>query len=155
MISSLPLISVNAFVLLSLQMCPEPAHSASTCSAEKSTRTCADLQANAGWPADLFGLNHQPQVCGSSGKITMNAEGEPEVDCLQTQAVDFHMAVEICVQMGARLCSIEEMQRDEARGTGCGFDAAAVWTSTRYDCPEGPPNRTIARCARYLGSSPT
>ena len=42
---------------------------------------------------------------------------------------DWQMADSICTSVGARLCTAAELARDVARGTGCGFDNANVWTS--------------------------
>ena len=39
------------------------------------------------------------------------------------------MADSICASVGARLCTAAELASDVARGTGCGFDNANVWTS--------------------------
>ena len=36
-----------------------------------------------------------------------------------------------------RLCTIEELQANEAAGTGCGFDANSIWSSTRGECASG------------------
>ena len=43
-------------------------------------------------------------------------------------------AVDYCAGFGARLCSVEELQNDETRGTGCGHDTNRIWTTTySYD----------------------
>ena len=39
--------------------------------------------------------------------------------------------------IGARLCTIEELQNDETRGTGCGHDGEWVWSSETCDTDEG------------------
>ena len=36
----------------------------------------------------------------------------------------------ICVNAGARLCTLAEVQANAAASTGCGFDSKLVWTST-------------------------
>jgi hypothetical protein len=33
----------------------------------------------------------------------------------------------VCQEGGARLCTAEELQNDEARGAGCNYDGALVW----------------------------
>ena len=33
----------------------------------------------------------------------------------------------MCQEGGARLCTAEELQNDEARGAGCNYDGAIVW----------------------------
>jgi hypothetical protein len=44
-------------------------------------------------------------------------------------------ANEFCTASGARLCTLSELQSDEARGTGCQFDSQYLWTST--PCVDG------------------
>jgi hypothetical protein len=39
-------------------------------------------------------------------------------------------AVSICDQVDARLCTQAELEADCTRGTGCGFDANQIWSST-------------------------
>ena len=55
-------------------------------------------------------------------------------------------ALAICGDVGARLCTREELQRNEARGTGCQHDAELVWT--KDDCSDSgafsPPPGYIA-----------
>jgi hypothetical protein len=41
----------------------------------------------------------------------------------------------ICLAIGARLCTTEELQADETRGTGCGHDGEWVWSSDT--CADG------------------
>ena len=45
-------------------------------------------------------------------------------------AVNFATAKAHCEHKGARLCSYAEVHADEARGSGCGYDAKRVWSST-------------------------
>ena len=53
------------------------------------------------------------------------------------QINDFNGALAACTGAGARLCTLDELHNDEARNTGCGYDAERVWTSTRGNCAEG------------------
>ena len=39
----------------------------------------------------------------------------------------------MCTGLGARLCTTDEIQADETRGTGCGHDNAWVWSSEACD----------------------
>ena len=77
---------------------------------------------------DLFGSS---AVCGES---LFPAELVP-ARCVD--GVNFHTANAYCTSVGARLCTEQEIKRDETRGTGCGFDAALVWTSSRGMCNMG------------------
>ena len=46
-------------------------------------------------------------------------------------------ANQICVSNGLRLCTVDEVKATETEGTGCGFDAKRMWTSSRSDCASG------------------
>jgi len=79
-----------------------------------SASTCDDL----GWGnAETHG---DSMVCGETN---LNLGG-----CSNEQTWD--RAVDFCEAAGARLCTLEELQNDETRGTGCGYDTKAVWSST-------------------------
>lgn len=83
----------------------------------RSKQTCTDL----GWATDASGRS---DVCASS---TVSADGA----CV-TEALGYNEAMAVCTAIGARLCSYSENVAGEARGSGCGHDFRAVWTST--DC---------------------
>jgi hypothetical protein len=51
----------------------------------------------------------------------------------------------LCIGAGARLCTVEELQADEAQGTGCNFDSRMVWTSDDIGC-EPFQHVTIQAC---------
>eukprot|EP01043_Picozoa_sp_COSAG02_P054609 COSAG02_NODE_6210_length_3724_cov_6.572690_1_plen_740_part_10 len=55
-------------------------------------------------------------------------------------------ALATCGNIGARLCTREELLRNEARGTGCQHDAELVWT--KEDCTDSdafsPPEGTMS-----------
>ena len=42
-------------------------------------------------------------------------------------------AEDVCLTAGARLCTVNELLDDESRGTGCGYDAHHVWSSSPCD----------------------
>jgi hypothetical protein len=46
-------------------------------------------------------------------------------------------ARDFCEAVGARLCSGGEHLRDEARGTGCSYDAEDLWSRTRCTSSDG------------------
>jgi hypothetical protein len=82
----------------------------------------------------LFGSNGWPQndmawKTGSYG--TRDVCGGSELpgaeSCLEAQT--FAEAQRACDVFGARLCTLNEIESDEARATGCGFDRQKVWTS--------------------------
>ena len=89
-----------------------------------SASTCEDL----GWfNAAQFG---DEMVCSAS-KIDGACSG------LLTQPA----AAAFCASTGARLCTLEELYADEARGTGCGYDSELLWTAT--PCPTDPDHLTF------------
>jgi len=45
--------------------------------------------------------------------------------------MDFRTAREYCESVGARLCTRYELRHDECYKTGCNYDVAEVWTTTR------------------------
>ena len=85
---------------------------AGQCESERSERNCGAL----GWP-ETFGVE---DVCGQS-----------QIQGQCRDASGFARALRACRGVGARLCTLDELDRDEARGTGCGFDGALAWTNTR------------------------
>ena len=45
----------------------------------------------------------------------------------------YNEAKEVCRKVGARLCTVKEIQSCKTCGAGCGFDRMSVWTSTGDD----------------------
>jgi hypothetical protein len=77
-----------------------------------SAKSCGEL----GWAAATYG---SPFVCGES-KLAGSCSGL--VKWLDAQA--------FCAGAGARLCTLAELQADEARGSSCAANKALVWTGT-------------------------
>jgi hypothetical protein len=100
-----------------------------------STMSCVALNARDGgssWPDA-----HNDGVCAESdaGLGPGNTEmcwGGPD-----RSAVSWQQAETVCVGAGARLCSVEEIEANEAQNTGCGFDHIMVWASDDTACGEG------------------
>ncbi|MEO1271123.1 MAG: hypothetical protein AAFX99_23780, partial [Myxococcota bacterium] len=90
--------------LCGAQVCAAPARSAVT---------CAEL----GW-----GGPGTAEVCAASRVVGNETECSGDVTHAQ--------AVAICDAAGARLCTLVELERDETRGTGCGYDDARVWSQS-------------------------
>ena len=79
-----------------------------------SSATCADL----GWTdAASYGST---AVCGESDLGLGGCSGE----------MSFVEAETFCTAIGARLCTLSEVESDETRGTGCGYDSKLVWTNS-------------------------
>ena len=84
-----------------------------------SASTCEEL----GWDnADAYGSS---SVCGESHM----PDTPSECPGLRT----FTAAKSICEMNGARLCTAVELADDETRGTGCGLDSDALWSSSPCD----------------------
>ena len=80
-----------------------------------SADSCTDL----GWTnAASYGSS---TVCGES-------DLSPLVDC--SGSLSYEDATDFCLGVGARLCTLDEMSNDEARGTGCDYDYEQLWTQT-------------------------
>ena len=84
-------------------------------SAELSARTCSEL----GWrDGGTFG---SARACARASDAPALARG-----C--SGLVSWTAARDACADAGARLCTLDELAADEARGTGCGYDAEFVWS---------------------------
>ena len=98
---------------------PVPSHEPTTSfvssEVQVSALTCEEL----GWDnAAAFGSS---LVCAESHiVVSTQCEG----------LRSWSQANDLCLNNGARLCSIEEIEADETRGTGCGLDNDELWSST-------------------------
>ena len=64
------------------------------------------------------------------GQVTHNANSASETDTL----IDgWSHASSICLAIGARLCTADELQAEETRGSGCAHDREFIWSSTACD----------------------
>ena len=85
-------------------------------------------------PNDMFGTEF---ICGESNiKSPLQPSG-----C--HNGINFGGALAVCVAAGSRLCTSDELAADETRGTGCGYDGKAIWTSTRGTCGAGKCTRSL------------
>jgi len=75
-----------------------------------SALTCEDLS----WNADMYG---DETVGGES-------------ICDPKKKRNWQGSMNECESAGGRLCTVEELQNDEAKDTGCGSNKKKVWTST-------------------------
>jgi len=90
-----------------------------------------------GWPTG----RGDPMVCGESDNGFNTYESD--VDAAGLCAGDNELAHDgwahaaaMCTGLGARLCTTDEIQADETRGTGCGHDNAWVWGVEACDAVE-------------------
>mmetsp|Transcript_28210 Transcript_28210/g.36471 ORF Transcript_28210/g.36471 Transcript_28210/m.36471 type:complete len:618 (+) Transcript_28210:151-2004(+) len=113
--------------------------SATRCSADRIrnyARCCADASSTSalscdtlGWP-NVYGSS---SVCGSS----LSCSG----------GITYSNANNFCKNAGGRLCTLNELQNNEARGTGCSYDSKLLWTSS--SCANG---HTLAMGSSTFGS---
>jgi len=102
-----------------------------------SALSCATLQSNAGrgsWPSE----SGDSAVCGESDD-GLGPQGSKRCYGGNTKydRTSWREASNVCGKAGARLCTIEELQADETRNTGCGHDLKLVWTSDDIGCKLG------------------
>ena len=75
-----------------------------------------------GWDADAAGRTN---VCGSSVLI-----GVPGSDDMCVRESTFQEAESLCLELGARLCTVLELGVEEGQPGACGYDSAFAW---RYE----------------------
>ena len=119
-------LAARLFVFLMVGLVSLTQGSSSHCSVS----TCAQL----GW-TDEFG---SASVCAAS-------DAPPLSTC--SGYASWTAAAETCENVGARLCTLDELVGDEARGTGCDYDYEIVWSAT--EC--GTDGHFVTRGASYIG----
>lgn len=121
------------------------------CDADKTkrlARCCADEPGGAALPSPV-----PRKSCSTLGWDT--APGSPLV-CAQSvvngmciHQADFLTAQTSCMSLGARLCTVTELEDNEAKGTGCKLDDEEVWSSSA--CSNG----AYTTAGSYSGSERT
>jgi hypothetical protein len=101
-------------------------------------RSCQDL----GWNAQAYGSSN---TCGESDFGLGGCSG----------LVPWANAEKFCAAAGARLCTVTELQADEARGTGCNLDAQMVWSSTACASTGSSGSYTLAYGSSLSGKTTT
>jgi hypothetical protein len=98
-----------------------------------SALTCADLRSRGGrgsWPSG----RGDSAVCGESDDW---GTGPSKCYGKKQDHIGWKQARQICGRAGARLCTIEELEADETRNTGCSHDSAMIWSADSIGCPSG------------------
>lgn len=85
-----------------------------------SLSTCDELGWSVGHGSDL--------VCGES-EVSYDDDVESGVGSCSGPVI-FSTAHWNCDDIGARLCSIDELLNDETRGSGCNYDDELIWSKT-------------------------
>jgi len=135
---------------------PEPTHVPLPVPTPKPTsdgcseKTCEEL----GWPIGTHGVDN---VCAES-EVVLDREDDQAVEYPRTSGlrcsgdVTFRDAFRLCDDLGARLCGIDELAADEARGSGCNYDHEMIWSFTVNNVPRRRHLRAIAREKHVLSS---
>jgi hypothetical protein len=75
------------------------------------------------------------RTCGASSRTDTHTDADDGTRGATCRgAATFYEAANACMAVGARLCTIEEVENDETRFTGCGFDTVQIWSSTQGSC---------------------
>jgi len=96
-------------------------------------------------------------VCAES-EVVLDREDDQAVEYPRTSGlrcsgdVTFRDAFRLCDDLGARLCGIDELAADEARGSGCNYDHEMIWSFTVNNVPRRRHLRAIAREKHVLSS---
>jgi hypothetical protein len=105
---------------------PPPAPPSDGCVSAKS---CEELQAQYGeWPAGTY----TPNLCGESDAGFFGNGDDDTAACFGNDDNDnlgWEHAQAVCFEVGARLCTIDELRGGVAAGTGCGHNTAPVWSA--------------------------
>ena len=93
-----------------------------------SIRCCADTVVTAVCAAPCTSASSCEEL-GWGGGGADHVCGESDIPgCMTDQ--NFQQAFDLCVGVGARLCSLDELGGAETSGSGCGFDNTRVWSSS-------------------------
>lgn len=86
-----------------------------------SENTCSEL----GWTSP------EPEDLGAEGVFASCGESDDnDMGSVCTTDATWKEAYDICDNVGARLCTIEEIEQGVTNNTGCGFDDDMVWSMT-------------------------
>ena len=85
-----------------------------------------------GWDADAAGRTN---VCGSS--VLIGVHGSDDM-CVREST--FQEADSLCLELGARLCTVPELGLGEGQPEACGYDSAFAW---RYESSPFRQDRVI------------
>jgi prepilin-type N-terminal cleavage/methylation domain-containing protein len=88
---------------------------------QPSAQSCSQLSWDARNAINTHDLLYQS--CGESDRG----------DWQCTDNVTWLEAKNICEAEGSRLCTVEELENDITRGTGCGFDSHMIWSTSPCD----------------------
>ena len=93
-----------------------------------SGKSCEELTAQYGeWPAGPY----TPNTCGESDAGFFGDGEDDTAACVGADTNEgWQHAQAICFEVGARLCTLDELMAAVGVGTGCNHNIAQVWSST-------------------------
>eukprot|EP01052_Picozoa_sp_SAG31_P033359 SAG31_NODE_3758_length_3911_cov_5.814533_1_plen_538_part_10 len=103
-----------------------------------SSLSCAELGELYGGSWGNPGMG-SAEVCAESNNGLLNSGGGNQCNGGSAAGGEdiahdgWEHAAAICTSIGSRLCTVEELQNDETRGTGCQHDREWVWSSEPCD----------------------
>jgi hypothetical protein len=138
---------------------PPPAHAGCT-----SSLSCEALTAAYdGWPvatgaAGVCGESDNGFAVVSFGGLHQHTGMTMCYGADDTQTDGWQHAQAICFEIGARLCSQQELTAGAGLNTGCGHNAAPIWVQESCTTPTGPGHMTVnpsTRAATCSTNTPT
>lgn len=112
-----------------LRRCP----AGTPCHPKASLLTCAELQAVS---EGNFASGNTHSATDTFGEANVCAETQITGAGCQTSA-GYYTAANTCMGVGARLCTADELVRNEAANTGCQANVFRAWSSSAGTCGSG------------------
>ena len=114
-------------------VCDQYASEQNACTSRLS---CRDLRAASGQRSDWPTAKGDHSICG---------EADAGFEC--NEAATWAEAESTCLGVGARLCTVEELEADETKGTGCGNNNKLVWSEDAGRCGAGSHTVVVGSAA--------
>jgi hypothetical protein len=92
-------------------------------------RCCGDSPRAAPLPQALDSVSSCESLGWAAGE-SQNVCASSNINGMCITSATFEAAQASCFSMGARLCSVSELENNAARGTGCHLDPRLVWSNT-------------------------
>jgi hypothetical protein len=126
---------------MGLEMCDLYASEEGVCT---SSMTCVQL-------GEAFrGAWRNPGARGSAAVCAESDDGLGGCMGGRNDPISWQDAEATCLGAGARLCTVEEIEADETRGSGCSADQAMIWTVDDVACGAGQ-HVVVVGSSNYAG----
>lgn len=124
--------------------CPSPRQREALKDELHEVRCCSDT--NTAW-------RHPTHSDTCKNRLGRDVYGESDNGFGCNAEKTFDEANAICSSVSARLCTVDELEADCTRGTGCGYDSQHIWTSTpvvpctaHSECADDGKDCTASTC---------